>query len=126
MWLYENMRARGHQVDVLHGDMTVVERADTIIHFKRGDFKVLITTNVFARGIDVAQVSVVINYDLPIKYTDEGTPMVVDGFTQPDCETYLHRIGRTGRFGKTGIAINLIDSEDSMNMINVLENHFRE
>ncbi|CAA90408.1 RNA helicase [Caenorhabditis elegans] len=125
MWLYENMRARGHQVDVLHGDMTVVERADTIIHFKRGDFKVLITTNVFARGIDVAQVSVVINYDLPIKYTDEGTPMVVDGFTQPDCETYLHRIGRTGRFGKTGIAINLIDSEDSMNMINVLENHFQ-
>lgn len=125
MWLYENMKARGHKVDVLHGDMTVVERADTIIRFKRGDFKVLITTNVFARGIDVTQVSVVINYDLPIKYNDQDTPMVVDGFTQPDCETYLHRIGRTGRFGKTGIAINLIDSEDSMNMINVLENHFQ-
>uniref|UniRef100_A0A1I7UYT2 RNA helicase n=1 Tax=Caenorhabditis tropicalis TaxID=1561998 RepID=A0A1I7UYT2_9PELO len=125
MWLYENMKARGHQVDVLHGDMSVVERADTIIRFKRGDFKVLITTNVFARGIDVAQVSVVINYDLPIKYNDQGSPMVVDGYTQPDCETYLHRIGRTGRFGKTGIAINLIDSEDSMNMINVLENHFQ-
>ncbi|KAF1765669.1 hypothetical protein GCK72_005622 [Caenorhabditis remanei] len=125
MWLYENMKARGHKVDVLHGDMTVVERADTIIRFKRGDFKVLITTNVFARGIDVAQVSVVINYDLPIKYNDENNPMVVDGFTQPDCETYLHRIGRTGRFGKTGIAINLIDSEDSMNMINVLESHFQ-
>lgn len=125
MWLYENMKARGHQVDVLHGDMTVVERADTIIRFKRGDFKVLITTNVFARGIDVAQVSVVINYDLPIKYDEQGSPMVIEGFTQPDCETYLHRIGRTGRFGKTGIAINLIDSEDSMNMINILENHFQ-
>ncbi|PIC45570.1 hypothetical protein B9Z55_005545 [Caenorhabditis nigoni] len=126
MWLYENMKARGHKVDVLHGDMSVVERADTIIRFKRGDFKVLITTNVFARGIDVAQVSVVINYDLPIKYNEHDSPMVIDGFTQPDCETYLHRIGRTGRFGKTGIAINLIDSEDSMNMINVLENHFRK
>ncbi|CAP23459.2 Protein CBG03203 [Caenorhabditis briggsae] len=125
MWLYENMKARGHKVDVLHGDMSVVERADTIIRFKRGDFKVLITTNVFARGIDVAQVSVVINYDLPIKYNEHDSPMVIDGFTQPDCETYLHRIGRTGRFGKTGIAINLIDSEDSMNMINVLENHFQ-
>ncbi|CAI2341601.1 unnamed protein product [Caenorhabditis sp. 36 PRJEB53466] len=125
MWLFENMKARGHQVDVLHGDMTVVERADTIIRFKRGDFKVLITTNVFARGIDVAQVSVVINYDLPIKYTEMDTPLVIDGFTQPDCETYLHRIGRTGRFGKTGIAINFIDSENSMNMINVLENHFQ-
>lgn len=125
MWLYENMKARGHQVDVLHGDMTVVERADTIIRFKRGDFKVLITTNVFARGIDVAQVSVVINYDLPIKYDEQGSPKVIEGFTQPDCETYLHRIGRTGRFGKTGIAINLIDSEDSMNMINILENHFQ-
>lgn len=55
----------------------------------------------------------VVNFDLP-----------VDKYRQADCETYLHRIGRTGRFGKTGIAINLIDSQESMDIMRQIEKHF--
>ncbi|CAD6198420.1 unnamed protein product [Caenorhabditis auriculariae] len=124
MWLANNMKQRGHEVDVLHGEMEVQDRANTIIRFKAGEFRVLITTNVFARGIDVAQVSVVINYDLPIKYDAEGNELRIDGQLQPDCETYLHRIGRTGRFGKAGIAINFIDSPEALRMIEIIKQHF--
>lgn len=73
----------------------------------------LITTNVCARGIDVQQVSIVINYDPPI------TPE-----KQPDYETYLHRIGRTGRFGKNGIAINFCDGPAALQVVNAFEKHF--
>lgn len=64
-------------------------------------------------GIDVEQVSVVINFDLP-----------VDKDGNPDNETYLHRIGRTGRFGKRGLAINMVDSRMSMNILNRIQEHF--
>lgn len=64
-------------------------------------------------GIDVEQVSVVINFDLP-----------VDKDGNPDNETYLHRIGRTGRFGKRGLAINMVDSKHSMNILNRIQEHF--
>lgn len=64
-------------------------------------------------GIDVEQVSVVINFDLP-----------VDKDGNPDNETYLHRIGRTGRFGKRGLAINMVDSRFSMNILNRIQEHF--
>ena len=67
-----------------------------------------------ARGIDVEQVTIVVNYDMPTEK---------DG-TKADCETYLHRIGRTGRFGKHGLAINLIDSEKSLDILNEIERHF--
>lgn len=64
-------------------------------------------------GIDVEQVSVVINFDLP-----------VDKDGNPDNETYLHRIGRTGRFGKRGLAVNMVDSKHSMNILNRIQEHF--
>lgn len=64
-------------------------------------------------GIDVEQVTIVVNYDLPT--TTDG---------QPDFETYLHRIGRTGRFGKAGIAINFVDSNWSKNVLEQIESHF--
>lgn len=67
----------------------------------------------FLSGIDVEQVSVVINFDLP-----------VDKDGNPDNETYLHRIGRTGRFGKRGLAINMVDSKHSMNILNRIQEHF--
>ncbi|CAB3404305.1 unnamed protein product [Caenorhabditis bovis] len=123
-WIAQQLRLRGNVVGVLHGGMNVEERAKSIIDFKRGEFNVLITTNVLARGIDVPQVSVVINYDLPIKHDANDKPVVVNGVIQPDCETYLHRIGRTGRFGKSGIAINLISGENDIKMIKILESHF--
>ena len=82
--------------------------------FRAGKEKVLITTNVMARGIDVEQVTVVVNYDLPYDVN----------FHRPDFETYLHRIGRTGRFGKTGLALNLVDGQRSYHNMEEIERHF--
>merc|ERR1712227_259325 len=75
--------------------------------------KILITTNVLSRGIDIEQVTIVVNFDLPVD---------VNGVA--DCETYLHRIGRTGRFGKHGLAINLVDGPKSMGVLKEIERHF--
>ncbi|KAE9418425.1 hypothetical protein Angca_009611 [Angiostrongylus cantonensis] len=114
-WLAERMVEKGHLVGVLHGEMSVEERAESIQRFKDGDFKVLITTNVCARGIDVSQVTIVINYDPPLMYENPS---------EPDYDTYLHRIGRTGRFGKAGIAINFVDSREVLIVIKKIEAFF--
>uniref|UniRef100_A0A674CAI3 RNA helicase n=1 Tax=Salmo trutta TaxID=8032 RepID=A0A674CAI3_SALTR len=112
-WLSAELTKEGHVVALLSGEMTVEQRAAIIERFREGKEKVLVTTNVCSRGIDVEQVSVVINFDLP---------MDKDG--NADNETYLHRIGRTGRFGKRGLAVNMIDSKQSMNILNQIEEHF--
>ncbi|XP_020489956.3 ATP-dependent RNA helicase DDX19B [Labrus bergylta] len=112
-WLAGELSREGHQVALLSGEMQVEQRAAVIDRFRDGKEKVLVTTNVCARGIDVEQVSVVINFDLP-----------VDKDGNPDNETYLHRIGRTGRFGKRGLAINMVDGKMSMNILNRIQEHF--
>lgn len=71
------------------------------------------TCDLCSAGIDVEQVSVVINFDLPL-----------DKDGNPDNETYLHRIGRTGRFGKRGLAINMVDSRRSLAVLRAIEEHF--
>uniref|UniRef100_A0A673XLX0 RNA helicase n=1 Tax=Salmo trutta TaxID=8032 RepID=A0A673XLX0_SALTR len=114
-WLAGELSREGHQVALLSGEMQVEQRAAVIDRFRDGKEKVLVTTNVCARGIDVEQVSVVINFDLP-----------VDRDGNPDNETYLHRIGRTGRFGKRGLAINMVDSRFSMNVLNKIQEHFNK
>lgn len=81
--------------------------------FRSGDAKVLITTNVLARGIDVQTVTMVVNYDIP---------ETMDG--QPDHETYLHRIGRTGRFGRTGAALSFVHDRRSWQALMAICNHF--
>ncbi|XP_062397158.1 ATP-dependent RNA helicase DDX19A isoform X2 [Sardina pilchardus] len=114
-WLAGQLSKEGHQVALLSGEMTVEQRAAVIERFRQGKEKVLVTTNVCARGIDVEQVSVVINFDLP-----------VDKDGNPDNETYLHRIGRTGRFGKRGLAVNMVDSKHSMDILNTIQDHFNK
>ncbi|KAL7864202.1 hypothetical protein AOLI_G00156220 [Acnodon oligacanthus] len=114
-WLAGQMSKEGHQVALLSGEMVIEQRAAVIERFREGKEKVLITTNVCARGIDVEQVSVVINFDLPL-----------DKDGNPDNETYLHRIGRTGRFGKRGLAINMVDSDHSMDVLKAIEKHFNK
>ncbi|KAG7278640.1 hypothetical protein CRUP_031935 [Coryphaenoides rupestris] len=101
----------GHQVALLSGEMQVEQRAAVIDRFQRRQGEVLVTT----QRIDVEQVSVVINFDLP-----------VDKDSNPDNETYLHRIGRTGRFGKRGLAINMVDSKFSMDVLNRIQDHFNK
>jgi len=94
-WLTESMRAKDFTVSALHGDMDQRER-DLIMHeFRSGSSRVLIATDVLARGIDVQQVSLVINFDLPTNR-----------------ENYIHRIGRSGRFGRKGVAINFVTQPD--------------
>lgn len=94
-WLTDKMRERDHTVSATHGDMDQNTRDVIMREFRSGSSRVLITTDLLARGIDVQQVSLVINYDLP---------------TQP--ENYLHRIGRSGRFGRKGVAINFVTKDD--------------
>lgn len=112
-WLATKMKNDGHSVAVLSGDLTVEQRLAVLDSFRSGLEKVLITTNVLSRGIDIEQVTIVVNFDLP-----------VDQQGHADCETYLHRIGRTGRFGKNGIAINMIDSDAAMDICKDIEKHF--
>uniref|UniRef100_A0A3B5M860 RNA helicase n=1 Tax=Xiphophorus couchianus TaxID=32473 RepID=A0A3B5M860_9TELE len=114
-WLASSLIKEGHQVALLSGEMAVEQRAAVIERFKNGKEKVLVTTNVCSRGIDVEQVSLVVNFDLPVDL--EGNA---------DNETYLHRIGRTGRFGRRGFAVNMVDSINSMEIIKQIEMHFSE
>ncbi|KAM3125032.1 ATP-dependent RNA helicase FAL1 [Candidozyma auris] len=94
-WLAEQLRKANFAVVAMHGDMKQEERDSIMNDFRSGNSRVLISTDVWARGIDVQQVSLVINYDLPL-----------------DKENYVHRIGRSGRFGRRGKAINLLTKED--------------
>ncbi|KWU46697.1 ATP-dependent RNA helicase DBP5 [Rhodotorula sp. JG-1b] len=96
------MSAEGHKVVSLHGKLETTERDAVMESFREGKTKVLITTNVIARGIDISQVNMVVNYDLPL-----------DANNRPDPETYLHRIGRTGRFGRQGVSINFVHDRTS-------------
>ncbi|KAF8813348.1 DEAD-domain-containing protein [Phlegmacium glaucopus] len=97
----QRMTAEGHKVASLHGAKDARERDAIIDGFREGREKVLITTNVIARGIDIQQVNMVVNYDLPLM-NDQATE------EKPDIDTYRHRIGRTGRFGRKGISINFV------------------
>jgi ATP-dependent RNA helicase len=94
-WLTDKMRAVNFTVVKMHGDMPQDERDEIMEQFRSGKARVLITTDLWARGIDVSQVSLVINYDLP-----------------NNRELYIHRIGRSGRFGRKGVAINFVKTED--------------
>eukprot|EP00730_Choanoeca_flexa_P016350 TRINITY_DN7700_c0_g1_i1.p1 TRINITY_DN7700_c0_g1~~TRINITY_DN7700_c0_g1_i1.p1 ORF type:complete len:128 (+),score=35.35 TRINITY_DN7700_c0_g1_i1:43-426(+) len=88
--------------------------------FREGKDTVLITTDVLSRGIDVSGVSMVVNYDIPINFGDGG------GYQGPGFETYAHRIGRTGRFGKKGTAVSLIDSRNPLDLqvLKKIEEHY--
>jgi len=113
-WLATKLTKDGHAVALLSGELTVEQRIAVLNRFRDSVEKVLITTNVMARGIDVENVTLVVNYDIPL-----------DVNRKPDCETYLHRIGRTGRFGKSGIAINLVETNSNdMAALNDIQRHF--
>lgn len=94
-WLWEKMQQQNFTVSSMHGDMLQQERDAIMNDFRTGNSRALITTDVWARGIDVQQVSLVINYDLPNSR-----------------ENYIHRIGRSGRFGRKGVAVNFVRNDD--------------
>jgi ATP-dependent RNA helicase len=94
-WLAKKMKEHHFTVSAMHGDMTQPEREAVMEEFRSGSSRVLIATDLWGRGIDVQQVSLVICYDLPTNR-----------------ELYIHRIGRSGRFGRKGVAINFVNTED--------------
>jgi len=94
-WLTEQLNQREFTVSAMHADLSPADRELIMKEFRSGSSRVLITTDLLARGIDVHQVSLVINYDLPAQK-----------------ENYIHRIGRSGRFGRKGVAINLVTRDD--------------
>ncbi|EAU85307.1 ATP-dependent RNA helicase DBP5 [Coprinopsis cinerea okayama7 len=114
----QRMTAEGHKVASLHGAKNANERDAIIDRFREGKEKVLITTNVIARGIDILQVNMVVNYDLPLM-NDRGPASGND--SRPDIETYIHRIGRTGRFGRKGISINFVHDKQTWLQMDAIE-----
>ena len=111
--VYRRLSDSGYTCSLLHGKVENDERDRTMEAFRKMESNVLITTNVLARGVDVDNVCLVVNYDVP-----------VDKDNNPDFETYLHRIGRTGRFGRKGTAINLIGDQKSLEVLASIEAHF--
>lgn len=107
-WLEEKLTESGYPVSSIHGDLTQNERDSIMKDFRTGKTRLLITTDLLARGIDIQQVSLVINYDVP-----------------NDKESYIHRIGRTGRYGKKGYAINFIVSNYDIKVMNEIDSYYQ-
>lgn len=105
-WLTDKLTSRDFTVSAMHGDMDQAQRDVIMKEFRSGSSRVLIATDLLARGIDVQQVSLVINYDLPANR-----------------ENYIHRIGRGGRFGRKGVAINFV-TQDDVRMMREIEQFY--
>jgi ATP-dependent RNA helicase DeaD len=95
--LTDHLKGRGYDVDSMHGDINQAQRMRVLSKFKDGAIEILVATDVAARGIDVENITHVINYDLP-----------------QDLEAYVHRIGRTGRAGRSGVALTLVTPREYM------------
>jgi len=97
--LNESLKSQGYQTDELHGDLSQAKREQVMERFRKAEIQYLVATDVAARGLDVEGVTHVINYDIP-----------------RDAESYIHRIGRTGRAGAEGMAITLVTPRDRMSL----------
>jgi ATP-dependent RNA helicase DeaD len=100
--LVEHLNAQGYSADGLHGDMTQLLRDRVMNKFRKSGLEFLVATDLAARGIDVDDIQVVFNYDLPY-----------------DVEDYLHRIGRTGRAGRSGMAVSFVAGREMMQIQNI-------
>ena len=106
-WLSAKLKHDHFSVSMIHGDLPQAERDVIIKDFRDGVTRVLLTTDVLSRGIDIEQVTLVVNFDLP-----------------KNRELYIHRIGRTGRFTKKGIAINFVTGPDQAQIIRDIEQFY--
>lgn len=105
-WLQSQLESKDFTVSVIHGEMSLVERTKVMGDFRKGVIRILIATDLIGRGIDVQQVSIVLNYDVP-----------------RDKSNYLHRIGRSGRFGRKGVAINFATDRERR-ILNDMEKYY--
>ncbi|KAG4136480.1 hypothetical protein ERO13_D07G008399v2 [Gossypium hirsutum] len=113
--LHRSLVDLGYDVTTIQGALKQEDRDKIVKEFKDGLTQVLISTDLLARGFDQQQVNLVINYNLPVKY---------DHSTEPDCEVYLHRIGRAGRFGRKGAVFNLLCGDMDEMIMSKIETHF--
>lgn len=111
---------QGHKCEILTSDMSQEDRKAVMDEFKAGKIRILLTTNLLSRGIDNRKVNLVINLDLPYNMEKIDEKLVKDF----DPETYLHRVGRTGRFGDKGIALNVVENEQDYDNLCQLEEQF--
>ncbi|KAJ0974136.1 hypothetical protein J5N97_016101 [Dioscorea zingiberensis] len=118
--LYKELSDEDYECTSIQGALNIEVRDKIIKEFKDGLTQVLITTDLLARGFDQEQVNLVINFDLPVVYESlkRGSP-------EPDCEVYLHRVGRTGRFGRNGAVFNLLGSREEEALLEMIERHFQ-
>ena len=93
--VYQCLLEDNFPVGMIHGNLMTNERTDIMDKFRQGEIRILLSTDLLSRGIDIQQLSLVINFDLPIQK-----------------ETYIHRIGRSGRYGRKGVAINFVTERD--------------
>lgn len=98
-WLADKLATHKPTISAMHGDMPAFQRAEIMKEFRSGSFRVLITTNLLARGIDFKQKAIIVNYEVPT-----------------DCEHYIHRSGYGGRFGMKGMAVNLVAANEMDNI----------
>jgi translation initiation factor 4A len=105
-WIAEQLNNNNHTVSSMHAEMLKGDREKVMATFKSGSSRVLVTTDLVARGIDVHHVNIVINFDLPANK-----------------ENYLHRIGRGGRYGRKGVAINFVSQRD-VDLLKEIEAHY--
>jgi len=116
--LLEYLKKKGYTASIIGTGLVTDEVRDQIIEkMRRGEIKVLITSNVLSRGFDLRTVSLVVNLDIPMM-------MVRKGVFQPDPTTYLHRIGRTGRYGRKGVAVNVVADRESRDALLAIQRHF--
>ena len=99
MDIYKCLINENFPVSYIHGDLTSDERKNTMSEFKSGNTRILLSTDLLSRGIDIQQLSLVINFDIP-----------------KSKETYIHRIGRSGRYGRKGVAINFVTDRDMQHL----------
>jgi len=111
---------QGHKCEILTSDMSQEDRKAVMDEFKAGKIKILLTTNLLSRGIDNRKVNMVINLDLPYNMEKIDEKLIKEF----DPETYLHRVGRTGRFGDKGIALNVVENEQDFDNLCQLEAQF--
>jgi ATP-dependent RNA helicase DDX19/DBP5 len=107
----------GYDVSYLHGKLEPQQRDSLMQAFRDGRHKVLITTDVLSRGVDVESVTLVVNYHIPITVDERQR-------RTPDPETYVHRIGRTGRAGRRGIAITFVAGEADKTALREIERYY--
>lgn len=104
--LYYRISKDNFSASLIHGDLTQEERNKIMTEFRNGDSRILISTDLLSRGIDIQQISLVINYDVP-----------------NNIESYIHRIGRSGRYGRKGTAINFVSNYD-LNKLKEIEQYY--